>query len=128
MQIGDLSDRRGDAEELDKARRLVNQRTVRPVGVLGELLHRVVVNLLCWRGAVEQCRFQGRRRQRFKISPADFGVGVLTADHFSLLCDADLSRHTSRRLGEDRFVTGPTAAAHGTTATMEKPQFDSVAA
>ena len=75
---------------------------------------------------IQQCRFQRRCGQDFQVSPANFGVGIFAGDRFALLGQADLTVHSTRRLGDYRFITRPAAATDGAAATVKQAQADAV--
>jgi hypothetical protein len=72
----------------------------------------------------KQARFDRRGHQRFEVAATELGVGILAGDDLALLGDADRAVHAARRLGEDRFVTGPTAATDAAATAVKEPQLD----
>ena len=122
VELRDLLQRRGVHEVVGEARRVHHQRAVaahagfgQPIGRLQERLRYVVARGL-------ERAFQHRRHQRFQVAAAEFGVGVLGADHLALLGQADLAAHRARRLRQDGLVAGPAAAPHRAAAAVEQAQ------
>ena len=70
--------------------------------------------------ASQRQRFETCCDHQFQIPFGENRVGVFPVENLALLGDANLAGETSGRLGEDGRVRGTTAAAHGSTATVEE--------
>ena len=57
-----------------------------------------------------------------EVAPGRRRLGVLGGDHLALLGDAQLAVDRAGRLGQDRLVGRPAAAADGAAAAVEQPQ------
>ena len=69
VELGDLGDRRGHAEVLEKTRRVVDQPAIRPIGIGAERIHDLGVALRRRVGGVrvQQARLQRGRDQGLQI-------------------------------------------------------------
>ena len=74
----------------------------------------------------QQRGLYGGGYQRFQIAPSDFRIGILAADHFTLLSNAYLAVHAMRRLSQYRLIAGTAATPDRAAAPMEQAQLNLV--
>jgi hypothetical protein len=64
--------------------------------------------------------------ERFEVAATELGIRILAGDDLALFGDAKAARDTSRRLGEDRIVARPAAAADRAAAAVKQAQMHAV--
>ena len=117
---------RGGRPEVRGQVGVLDQAPVRPEGRSGHHVHRgvpagQVLQRLPGRG-VQQGRLQYRGHGQLQVLPGQYRQRVLVRDDLTLLGHLDGTVQRAVRLGEDRLVCRPAAAADGTPAAVEEPQ------